>query len=432
MIHVHKLTKVYKLYDKPIDRLKESLSFTKARYHKDFYALKDINFKIKKGEIVGIIGKNGSGKSTLLKIITKILSPTSGHVKTKGNISAILELGSGFNPELSGFENIHLHSVINESGKKISKNKIKKIIDFADIGEFINQPIKTYSSGMKARLAFALAINVEPDILIVDEALSVGDSAFQRKCFAKMEEMKANNVTILFVSHSYSSVVPFCSRALWLNSGELILEGFSKQVCDLYMKYSTKEIDKNYIRKEYIDILTQNEKKQEKKTKVVSKPQLSNDFFDKTLTPIPVFYDDLGAKFFDVMILNSENKKINVLTQGEEYFFVYSVEYAKIEKNIQFGMLIKTLNGVDLAGAAYPSKKSFVNLDSKKVNVRFKFKCLFNEGIYLMNCSTRQLARDDIVILNRILDIYMFRVLKSNDISTSKLGLVHESRVSSV
>ena len=201
-IKVNNLTKSYKLYAQPIDRLKESLNLFGKKYHKDFNAVKGLSFEIKKGETVGIIGRNGCGKSTLLKMITNVLTPSSGRVIVHGHISAILELGAGFNPEMTGLENIYLNTSINGFSKEQTDQKIEEILEFSELDEFIQQPIKTYSSGMKARLAFAVAINAEPNILIVDEALSVGDAAFQRKCFAKMEEIRANGATVLFVSHS--------------------------------------------------------------------------------------------------------------------------------------------------------------------------------------------------------------------------------------
>lgn len=189
-IKIENLSKIYKLYDKPIDRLKEALSISRKKRHKDYYALNDINLEIKKGEIVGIVGTNGSGKSTILKIITGVLTPTTGTINIDGKISALLELGAGFNPEYTGIENIYLNGTMLGYSKEEMETKIPKIIEFADIGDFIYQPVKTYSSGMFARLAFAVSINVDPDILIVDEALSVGDTRFQKKCYRKMEEFK--------------------------------------------------------------------------------------------------------------------------------------------------------------------------------------------------------------------------------------------------
>lgn len=221
-IKVQNLSKVYKLYDKPIDRLKESLNPFKKKYHKDFYALNDISFEIKKGETVGIIGKNGAGKSTLLKIITGVLTPTSGHVQVNGRISSLLELGAGFNPEYTGMENIYLQGTLMGHTKEDMDLKIDEILAFADIGEFINQPVKSYSSGMFARLAFAVAINVNPDILIVDEALSVGDFAFQAKCFNKFQSFQKAGKTILFVSHSTQQIIQYCSKTMLIYNGSLV------------------------------------------------------------------------------------------------------------------------------------------------------------------------------------------------------------------
>ena len=212
-IKVSHLTKVYKLYDKPIDRLKESLHPLKKKYHKDFYALNDVSFEIKKGETVGIIGKNGAGKSTLLKIITGVLTPSSGHVHVNGRIASLLELGAGFNPEYTGIENIYLQGTLMGYTKEEMEAKIDEILTFADIGDFVYQPVKSYSSGMFARLAFAVAINVEPDILIVDEALSVGDMYFQQKCMDKINTMRSRKMTLLFVSHSIGQVKKICEKA---------------------------------------------------------------------------------------------------------------------------------------------------------------------------------------------------------------------------
>ena len=234
-IRINKVTKKYKLYSNKQDRLKESLNILHKSYHKDFCALDKITFDVKKGETVGIIGTNGSGKSTLLKIITGVLSQTEGEVFVEGKISALLELGAGFNQEYSGIDNIYLNGRMMGYSRKQMEKRIPQIIDFADIGEFINQPVKTYSSGMFARLAFAVAINVEPDILIVDEALSVGDLFFQNKCFKKFDELREKGVTILFVSHDISSVRQMCSRVLWIEKGVQRIFDQSDLVCDMYM-----------------------------------------------------------------------------------------------------------------------------------------------------------------------------------------------------
>ncbi len=247
MIEIRDLTKVYKIYDKPIDRLKESLSLTHKQYSKEFFALNGISLDILKGESVGILGRNGSGKSTLLKIITGVLSPTSGSVKVNGKISALLELGAGFNPEYTGLENIYLNGTMMGFTREEVEQKIDGILQFADIGDFIHQPVKTYSSGMFARLAFAVAINVEPEILIIDEVLAVGDSRFQMKCIEKMKDLKEKGTTILFVSHATEQVKRFCDKAIWIKDGIVHMQGESSQIVDLYeiyMKYGeSSEID---------------------------------------------------------------------------------------------------------------------------------------------------------------------------------------------
>lgn len=221
-IKVTNLSKVYKLYDKPADRLKEALNPLRKSYHKEFYALDNINFEIKKGETVGIIGKNGAGKSTLLKIITGVLTPSAGHVQVNGRIASLLELGAGFNPEYTGVENIYLQGTLMGYTKEEMESKIEAVLDFADIGDFVYQPVKSYSSGMFARLAFAVAINVDPDILIVDEALSVGDFAFQAKCFQRFQKFQEMGKTILFVSHSTQQIIQYCNKAMLIHGGNLI------------------------------------------------------------------------------------------------------------------------------------------------------------------------------------------------------------------
>lgn len=243
-IEIKNLSKSYKLYKKPQDRLKEALNPFRKSYHTIFNALHDINIEISKGEVVGIIGKNGAGKSTLLKIITGVLTPSEGEVTIQGKISSLLELGAGFNPDYSGLDNIYLQGTLMGLSKQDIDYRLNDILEFADIGEFIYQPVKTYSSGMFARLAFSTAINVEPDILIVDEALSVGDMAFQEKCITKMKSMLNEQRTILFVSHSMPSIRNFCTKAIWLKDGKVHTSGEAHIVCDLYteyMKLSLKE-----------------------------------------------------------------------------------------------------------------------------------------------------------------------------------------------
>lgn len=235
IIRVDNVYKKFNLYEKNIDRVKEALIIPRRSYHKDFYALNGINFDVKKGETVGLIGTNGSGKSTMLKIITGVLKPTSGNVNVGGRISALLELGAGFNPAYTGIENIYLNGRMMGYSKEEIARRTPAIIEFADIGDFINQPVKNYSSGMFARLAFAVSINVDPDVLIVDEALSVGDLFFQNKCYRKFEELREKGVSVLFVSHDIASVRQMCSRVLWIEKGQQKIFDKSDIVCDMYM-----------------------------------------------------------------------------------------------------------------------------------------------------------------------------------------------------
>lgn len=239
VIEIHNLSKIYKLYDNPIDRLKEAFNPFRKQYHNEYYALEDINCTIGRGEVVGIVGKNGAGKSTLLQIITGVLSASSGACVVRGKISALLELGAGFNPELNGLENIYFQSSLLGYSSAEIDNTIGEILEFADIGNFIRQPVKTYSSGMYVRLAFAVAINVNPDVLIIDEALAVGDFRFRQKCLRKIKKFQEQGKTILFVSHDVGSVLEFCSRAIWLLDGRIYKSGQPVDVCKDYISYMT-------------------------------------------------------------------------------------------------------------------------------------------------------------------------------------------------
>jgi lipopolysaccharide transport system ATP-binding protein/teichoic acid transport system ATP-binding protein len=240
VIKVENLSKVYKLFDSPKDRLKESLHPFGKRYSKDFYALRDVSFEVKKGECIGLLGKNGAGKSTLLKILTGVLTPSSGDIMIDGKISALLELGGSFNPELTGMQNIYLNGTLMGYSKEEIEAKIPGILSFADIGDFIEQPVKMYSSGMFARLAFAVSVNVNPDILIIDEVLAVGDLRFQMKCMDKMKELMSGGTTVLFVSHDINAVRRLCGRAIWFEKGKIMIDGDVNAVGDRYMEFINK------------------------------------------------------------------------------------------------------------------------------------------------------------------------------------------------
>lgn len=336
IICVNEIGKKYKLYASKQDRLKEAISFLHKSYHQDFCALSNISFDVNRGETVGIIGTNGSGKSTLLKIITGVLTPTEGIVKVHGKISALLELGTGFNQEYTGVENIYLNGRMMGYSKREMDERFAQIVEFADIGEFINQPVKTYSSGMFARLAFAVAINVDPDILIVDEALSVGDLFFQNKCFKKFDELREKGVTILFVSHDISSVRQMCSRVLWIEKGKQIIFDQSDTVCDMYMDMKRKGMNQQIDAIESVeDIPIRN---------------LEDDKLYPRLFP-QSDCDDLKSDKFDIIscfFTDSRGEIVNHLRVDEKYKFHCAVLFKENLNSLILGFVLENSKGLPL------------------------------------------------------------------------------------
>ena len=412
IIEIKNLTKSYKLYKEPKDRLKEALSFSQKKYHTEFFANKDVNFSIKRGEIVGIIGNNGSGKSTLLKLITGVLTPTSGTITLNGKITALLELGAGFNPELTGMENIYLHGSLSGYYKEQMQDKIDKIISFAEIGEFIDQAIKTYSSGMKARLAFSLSIHVDPEIFIIDEVLSVGDAAFQRKCFAKIESFKQQGKTILFVSHSAAQIVQLCHRVIWLHKGQKLIEGESKIVMGLYQKYGAKkELAFDTVREEFEEKLLP---KEEDKPIITAKSIINKDLKSKSM----IAYEENGAKISNVKILSTDMSPTNILEKGYDYYYNYSVTFERSYEDVNLAMLVKTTSGLEIGGKELSLVKGQCLTDIKpqiEYNVKWKFKNILNQGTYFFNCGVNSIIDDEKIVLHRILDAYMFEVVPNQN-----------------
>ena len=275
-VEIKNLVKEYKMYDRKKDRLIEAL-FPRVNRHHTFKAVNNLSLEVKKGEILGILGKNGAGKSTLLKMVTGVVAPTSGEINVKGKISSLLELGAAFNGELTGYENIYQHGQVMGLTNEEIKEKEKDIIDFADIGEHLYQPVKTYSSGMFARLAFACAINVEPEVLIVDEVLSVGDMAFQEKSITRMKEIRKKGTTILFVSHSLHAVRNFCSRAIWMRDGQIVLDGKTSFVTEEYKKYMIDNPKEKEIEEKIQVIEQEKKKKKEKENKSIRIEKVETD-----------------------------------------------------------------------------------------------------------------------------------------------------------
>ena len=370
-IKVESLSKIYKLYNTPMDRLKETMHPFRKKYHKDFFALKDISFEVKKGETFGIIGKNGSGKSTLLKIITGVLSPSSGNVTVNGRVSSLLELGAGFNPELNGIENIYFYGTINGFSKEEMDSRLDSILAFADIGEFVFQPVKSYSSGMYVRLAFAVAIQVEPEILIIDEALSVGDIFFQQKCARRMRDIKEKGVTIIFVSHDMGSVLNLCNQVVYLKNGVVFGVGDTNH----YIREYYKEGDIQTTVMESSNVIIEGSKK--------------NDIrgFDKFLSNSIISSDAIENEFAKVLAICIQDQDGNFtssFTMGSEATFVLLLEGKQSINGLHTSIAIQNkFDQTIFVGSSYLKQMNpFQIVNQGKYALHFKIKLNFESGIY--------------------------------------------------
>ena len=355
IIKAEHLAKVYKIYERDIDRLKETFHPFHKRYSRDFYALDDVSFEIRRGENVGLVGKNGAGKSTLLKIITGVLTPTSGTIEVNGRIASLLELGAGFNPELTGVENVYMNGLLMGQSRADMDAKIDDIISFADIGAFITQPVKTYSSGMFARLAFAVNAFVEPDILIVDEALSVGDAFFQSKCVDKMRSMIDGGVTVLFVSHDTFAVKNLCKRAFLLQAGKIVLDDTAKNVIQTYrnMMVAARREDDNSTADALDDFLERIRRYQREQSAVTVPPPIDadkifrgKDIFDKNAAYHRT--QNGRAEFLNVQLLDTDGEEISEVAFGQTVVLRMIV---KLNENIALlgmGYHIRNATGIDL------------------------------------------------------------------------------------
>ncbi|AZZ46896.1 ABC transporter ATP-binding protein [Pseudomonadaceae bacterium SI-3] len=426
-ISVHDLSKCFHIYDKPRDRLFQMLARDRKQYFREFWALNAVSFDIRKGETVGIVGRNGSGKSTLLQLVCGTLNPTHGTITTNGRIAALLELGSGFNPEFSGRENVYMNAAVLGLSREETDARFSEIEAFAEIGEFIDQAVKTYSSGMMVRLAFAVAINVEPQILIVDEALSVGDELFQRKCFARIEAIKESGATILFVSHSGSAVVELCDRAMLLDSGEKLIEGAPKSIIGKYQKllYAPREKVAS-IRQE---IISGGEVKDAGGSEVaisnVSRATQDLDsedmdaFYDPHLISQSVLsYESHGAWIERPQLVDRTGEPVNCLKRGDTYRYTYQVRFEKGATAVRFGMMIKTPGGVELGGSVSAANlQGAVGLVRKGsvAQVEFSFQCRLNPGTYFLNAGVTGTVGESETYLHRLLDACLFRVLPIGD-----------------
>jgi lipopolysaccharide transport system ATP-binding protein len=440
-IHVQGLSKCFRIYDKPSDRLKQSVfshfgsifGHSDRRFYREFWAMRDVSFNVRRGETVGIVGRNGSGKSTLLQMICGTLSPTHGSIKVDGRIAALLELGSGFNPEFTGRENVYLNGAVLGLTREEIEQRFDAIVDFADIGDFLDQPVKTYSSGMVVRLSFAVAINVDPQILVVDEALAVGDELFQRKCFARIQAIRDAGATILFVSHSGGTVVELCDRAILLDDGEMIAIGLPKQIIGKYQKLLYAPAEKRMAIREEIIASSSRTSENEHLTislspastaRITDEDGGSDEYHDEGLTPKSLIeYESIGARIESPEILTLSGKLVNCLRRGRAYRYRYRVRFERAASNVRFAMLIKTISGLELGGAvSQPTTGEGISLvqAGTSIVVEFRFTCDLNPGTYFLNAGVRGCVDQEETFLHRVLDLHMFRVLPvENDTATA-------------
>lgn len=411
-IQVSDLTKIYKLYDKPMDRLKESLRLSKKVAHTEHYALKGVNIDIFQGETVGIIGTNGSGKSTILKIITGVLSASQGELLVNGRISALLELGAGFNMEYTGIENIYLNGTMIGFSEEEIADKLDDILSFADIGEFVNQPVKTYSSGMFVRLAFAVAINIEPEILIVDEALSVGDVFFQAKCYHKFEEFKKMGKTILFVSHDLSSISKYCDRVVLLNRGVKLSEGSPKQVIDIYKQVlvGQYELPSN---QEDIDLL------EDPDIIAKSDPNKRAEIQQKItgVNPSHLEYGNKKAEIIEYYICDLKGNKSSAILKGEEFSIHFKVKFSQTVEAPIFAFSIKDVMGLEITGTNTMVEKAYLEpaqAESIK-DISFTQKMSLQGGEYLLSLGVTGYEGNDFSVYHRLYDVINITVISDKN-----------------
>ncbi|MDE6675664.1 MAG: ABC transporter ATP-binding protein, partial [Acetatifactor sp.] len=391
-IEVRNLNKVYKLYDKPSDRFKEALRLTKKEY-KQHYALRDVDMSIYQGETVGIIGTNGSGKSTILKIITGVLNPTSGHVQVNGRISALLELGAGFDMEYNGIENVYLNGTMIGFSEEEIEAKLPEILEFADIGDYVYQPVKTYSSGMFVRLAFAVAINIDPEILIVDEALSVGDVFFQAKCYRKFEEFKKKGKTILFVSHDLGSISKYCDRVYLLNQGVLLGEGTPKKMIDAYKQVLVGQYEEDAAGQEHAS-----------GGEVGQNPELLE-------------YGTHQAEILEVYITDEREMRSNAILKGSVFSIHMKVAFHEHIQAPIFAYSIKNVIGVEITGTNTMLEKAY--LDSGEPGqvkeIVFTQEMNLQGGEYLLSLGLTGYEGDNFQVYHRLYDALNLSVVSDKN-----------------
>ncbi|GLC87890.1 teichoic acid ABC transporter ATP-binding protein [Lysinibacillus piscis] len=387
VIDMKDISKDYKLYENKMDRFKEAIFPTKKKYYKEFSALKSVSLEIRRGETIGLIGKNGSGKSTLLKILTGIITPTSGEVEVKGKISALLELGAGFNPEYTGLENIYLNATILGFSKKQIDDKLQEILDFADIGDFVNHPVKLYSSGMFVRLAYAVQACIDPEILIVDEALAVGDAAFSLKCMNHMKKLVNKGVTVILVTHDVQTIRSFCSRVIWLQHGKIIKEGMPSEVTSEYVKSL-------FLEEELEGTVKQKEKKKNELIRWGNQKVVIKNFN---------IVNEMG-EYTDIFYWN---EKISIKLMAE--VIADDINY----NSLGFAFSFRNKHGLDLiVSTTFDEGTTFESYPGQKlIEVQFKLDNILTPGDYFLVLSAEDRSSANPIYYDFIENAIIFKVI---------------------
>lgn len=403
-IFAENLSKKYQIYEKPSDRLKQSLARGRKKYYREFNALKKISFSVEKGQTFGIIGQNGSGKSTLLQLLANTLEPTTGKLHVNGRVAALLELGSGFNPDYTGRENVYMNGSILGVSKEQMDQRFKEIEEFADIGDFMDQPVKTYSSGMYVRLAFSVAINVDADILIVDEALAVGDVFFQVKCYKKFEEFKKQGKTILLVTHDLGSVMKYCDNVLVLNYGDSMGILPAKEAVDLYKKL-------------VVDLHKSNQAFGETNENQDSKKDIVNWKVNYPENSERIEYGNGNAVIFDYAIFDSLGELTSTIDKGAIYIIKLKVKFEKTIKSPIFAMTIKDLKGTEIAGTNTMIENVSPDIVQAGdfIEVQFKQEMNMQGGSYTLSFGCTGFENGEFVVYHRLYDELIFQVISTKN-----------------
>jgi lipopolysaccharide transport system ATP-binding protein len=422
------LSKVYHVYSRPQDRLWQMLWPGRRRFYRPFTAVEGVDLQVRHGETVGIVGRNGSGKSTLLRMICGTLEPSGGELRVAGTVAPLLTIGAGFNRDFSGRENVFLNAaILGMSGAEIAQ-RLDSIIEFADIGDFFDQPVKSYSAGMYSRLAFAVAVSSDPDILVIDEVLAVGDEAFNRKCFARIEELKSRGSTILFVSHASDRVIELCDWAILMEGGERLLSGEPKAVVSRYKRLvHAPPARVAAIRREIRELAGARPATPPLREAAPEEPELAGvgakavrasrleaAHFDPNLKPkSTVEFSDRGARIEDPHVVDDESRRVNLLLPGQVYTYTYQVRFLEPSRAVRFGMMLKSMVGFEIGGqVSHPDGDGIERVEAGTIaRVRFRFRSALAPGAYFLNAGVLGEFEGAECYLHRVLDATMLRVL---------------------